>query len=232
MPTRRDSGANPAARTSAPPPRCGPSDRNKDKIAFYTHTLLPMRSAMRMEMDQIDGVKQRRRVHGRPLQKGQSGNPAGRPPGSRNRKTSAAALLLDGEAEALTRRAVELALAGDPTALRLCFERILPPCRERAVSFALPPIESAADIATAMKAVATALADGVITPGEAKRSPGSSAILRRRSTPATSGAVSRRSSAMTPRRSLAASATCHGIFNLRAGLAVDSLYFTATRQTR
>ncbi len=98
--------------------------------------------------------------------RGQSGNLAGRPPGARNRKSLAAAVLLDGEAEGLTRRAVELALAGDPTALRLCLERILPPCRERAVSFALPPVESAADIAPPMKAVAAALADGVITPGE------------------------------------------------------------------
>jgi hypothetical protein len=51
--------------------------------------------------------------------------------------------------------------------MRLCIERILPPCRERAVKFALPPIESAADIAPAMKAVTSALAAGIITPGEA-----------------------------------------------------------------
>jgi hypothetical protein len=61
--------------------------------------------------------------------------------------------------------------------MRLCIERILPPCRERAVKFALPPIESAPtgqarglkahDIAPAMKAVTSALAAGVITPGEA-----------------------------------------------------------------
>ena len=50
---------------------------------------------------------------------------------------------------------------GDPTAMRLCIERILPPCRERTVKFALPPIESAADIAPAMKAVTSALAAGV-----------------------------------------------------------------------
>jgi hypothetical protein len=81
--------------------------------------------------------------------------------------TEAAAALLAGESEALTRKAVELALVGDPTAMRLCLERILPACRERAVKFALPPIESAADIAAAMKAVTSALADGAITPGEA-----------------------------------------------------------------
>ena len=85
------------------------------------------------------------------------------------RATPAAAVLLEGEAGALTRRAVDLALAGDPTAMRLCPERILPPCRERSVKFALPPIESAADIASAMKAVTSALAAGVITPGEAER---------------------------------------------------------------
>ena len=51
--------------------------------------------------------------------------------------------------------------------MRLCIERILPPCRERTVRFELPPIESAADIGPAMKAVTSALAAGAITPGEA-----------------------------------------------------------------
>ena len=116
-----------------------------------------------------DGLSQKPpgQARGRPFEKGRSGNPGGRRIGSRNKATIAAAALLDGEAEALTRKAVELALEGDPTAMRLCLERILPPCRERAVKFALPPIESAADIATVMKAVTAALANGVITPGEA-----------------------------------------------------------------
>jgi hypothetical protein len=112
-------------------------------------------------------LKPRGLVRGRPFAKGPSNRPAGRRAGSRNKKTLAAAVLLEGEAEALTRRAVDLALAGDPTAMRLCIERILPPCRERTVRFALPPIESAADIAPAMKAVTSALAAGLITPGEA-----------------------------------------------------------------
>ena len=108
-------------------------------------------------------------VRGRPFKKGRSGNPRGRPAGSRNKRTLAAAVLLDGESEALTRKAAELALAGDPTALRLCIERILPPCRERPVKFTLPPIENAADISAAMNAVTSALARGIITPGEAER---------------------------------------------------------------
>jgi hypothetical protein len=87
------------------------------------------------------------RVCGRAFENGRSGNPAGRRPGSRNKAvTLAAAALLAGESEALTRKAVEPALAGDPTAMRLFIERLLPPCRERTVKFTLPPIESVSDI--------------------------------------------------------------------------------------
>jgi hypothetical protein len=104
---------------------------------------------------------------GRPFAKGCSGNPRGRVKGSRNHASLAAEALLDGEAAALTRRAVELAIEGDPTALKLCLERILAPRRERAVRFDLPPIASAADLAGAMAAIATAVAAGALTPGEA-----------------------------------------------------------------
>ena len=104
---------------------------------------------------------------GRPFEKGRSGNPAGRPRGSTNRATRSAASILDGEAEALTRKAVELALGGDASALRLCLERILGPRRGRPVELALPPIRSAADIAGTMGALTAAAARGDITPGEA-----------------------------------------------------------------
>jgi hypothetical protein len=67
-----------------------------------------------------------RKPRGRPFKKGVSGNPAGKPPGSRNRTTLAVQALLDGEAERLTRKCVELALQGDSTALRLCMERLVP----------------------------------------------------------------------------------------------------------
>lgn len=105
---------------------------------------------------------------GRPFRKGQSGNPRGKRAGRLANATLAAAALLDGEGERLTRRAVELADAGDPTALRLCLERILAPRRERTVSFHLPPIASAADIAGAMGAITQAVAEGALTPGEAE----------------------------------------------------------------
>jgi hypothetical protein len=94
-------------------------------------------------MTMTDGIapKAPGRVRGRPFERGRSGNPSGRRVGCRNKTTIAAATLLAGEAEALTRKAVELALVGDPTAMRLCIERVLPQCRERTVKFALPPAD-------------------------------------------------------------------------------------------
>ncbi len=94
-----------------------------------------------------------------------AGNP-GRPPGARHKATRAALALLDGEAEALTRQAVTLALEGDTTALRLCLERIAPPKRDAPVTFDLPPMQSAADAAKAAGAVLDAVALGDLTPTE------------------------------------------------------------------
>ena len=105
---------------------------------------------------------------GRPFQKGAlSPNPNGRPLGARNRSTLAAAALLEGEAEGLARKAVELGLKGDMTALRICLDRLLPRCRERPLSFALPELKSAEDSVKAMAAIAEAVSSGKITLGEA-----------------------------------------------------------------
>jgi Family of unknown function (DUF5681) len=101
------------------------------------------------------------------FRKGRSGNPRGRPPGARNKATETAELLLDGEAAALTRKAVERALEGDGVALRLCLERIIPARRGRAVQLGVPPMRGTADLAGTMAAITTAAMQGVITPGEA-----------------------------------------------------------------
>jgi hypothetical protein len=93
------------------------------------------------------------------------GNP-GKPKGTRHKATQAAQALLDGEAEALTRQAVTMALDGDGAALRLCLERIAPPRRDAPVTFDLPPMQSAADAAKAAGAVLGAVADGDLTPTE------------------------------------------------------------------
>lgn len=93
------------------------------------------------------------------------GNP-GKPKGARHRATQASLALLEGEAEALTRKAVETALAGDTTALRLCLERIAPIRKDAPVQFDLPPMQSAADAAKAAGAVLDAVSQGEVTPIE------------------------------------------------------------------
>ena len=101
------------------------------------------------------------------FQKGVSGNPNGRPKGSRNAATLAAEALLAGEAEKLTRKCIDLALDGDPIALRLCMERIYPARKDRPVEFALPPINTARDAADVMSSVMNAVATGQLTPADA-----------------------------------------------------------------
>ncbi len=102
-------------------------------------------------------------TRGRPFP---AGNP-GRQKGTRNKATLAAEALLDGEVEALTRKVVDMALAGDTTALRLCLERIAPPRRDRPVPFTLPKMESADDAVKAGAALLEAVAAGDLTPMEA-----------------------------------------------------------------
>ena len=99
--------------------------------------------------------------------KGVSGNPAGRPPGARNRVSLAIEALLEGEAERLTRKAIERALEGDGQALRLCLDRLAPPRRDRPTPFDLPALTEAADARDAFAAVVRAVAEGELTPSEA-----------------------------------------------------------------
>ena len=77
--------------------------------------------------------------------------------------------MLQGETEALTRAAINAALAGDPVALRLCIERLAPPPKDSPVTFTLPSMKTAADAAGAAAAILEACAEGELTPTEATR---------------------------------------------------------------
>jgi hypothetical protein len=103
------------------------------------------------------------------FQPGRSGNPAGKPKGARHKTTLAIEALLDGQAEALTQKAVELALQGDGPALRLCLDRIAPPRKDAPISFDLPAVKSAADAVNASSALLDAVAAGEVTPDEGGR---------------------------------------------------------------
>jgi hypothetical protein len=91
----------------------------------------------------------------------------GRPRGARNKTTQAVAALLEGEADKLTRKAIEMALDGDTVALRLCLERIHPPRKDAPVSFDLPPMNGAEGAAQALGSLLTGVANGDLTPSEA-----------------------------------------------------------------
>jgi hypothetical protein len=98
---------------------------------------------------------------------GHSGNPNGRPEGSRHKASLAIDWLMEGEAERLARVAVDKAKDGDGTALRLCLDRVAPARKDRPVAFALPPIVTAEDAEKAGAAILAALAAGTLTPREA-----------------------------------------------------------------
>ena len=99
-------------------------------------------------------------TRGRPFA---NGNP-GRKPGSKNRTTLIAAALLDGEAEELVRKAVELAKAGDVPMLKFLLGRILP--RERVIKLNLPPMDFADDAVEALGSIMHAVSEGVLSPSE------------------------------------------------------------------
>ena len=114
-----------------------------------------------------DVAIKKQRGRGRPFAKGTSGNPAGRRPGVLNKATMVAQSLLDGEAEALSRKAVELALEGSIAALRLCLERVCPPRKESPVAVKLPTVEGVADLPKLTAAILKAVGEGKLEPGQA-----------------------------------------------------------------
>jgi hypothetical protein len=100
------------------------------------------------------------------FQPGESGNPAGRRLGSRNKRTIAAERLFNETGDELTRIAIDLARTGHPAALKLCMDRVFP-IKDRPVTFELPAMATAGDAVGAMGSIVLGLADGDLTPQEA-----------------------------------------------------------------
>jgi hypothetical protein len=98
---------------------------------------------------------------------GQSGNPAGRAVGSRNKKTLAVEAELFEHAQELVDDLVKRAKRGEPAAMRLCMERILPTGRGRPLPIELPPVRSAADAQAAADVIMDALKEGALSAREA-----------------------------------------------------------------
>jgi hypothetical protein len=98
---------------------------------------------------------------------GQSGNPAGRAAGSRNKKTLAAEAALFEHAQELVDDLVRRAKRGEPAAMRLAMERILPTGRGRPLPIELPPVRSTEDAQVAAGVIMDALKQGALSAREA-----------------------------------------------------------------
>lgn len=116
-----------------------------------------------------DAAKSASKQHGRPFQKGQSGNPAGRPVGSRNKATLLCQRLLDEQAEKIVEKIIHAAVVeGDIGALKLCLERLVPPVKGKPVAFALPQTQDGSiDVPGAVESLLREVANGSMTPDEA-----------------------------------------------------------------
>jgi hypothetical protein len=101
------------------------------------------------------------------IQRGQSGNPAGRRPGARNRVTALAQRMMDADAEPVILALIKAAKNGDVAAIKLVLERVAPLPRNRPVQFSMPPIETPADLGPALAAILRAASDGEMSPDEA-----------------------------------------------------------------
>jgi hypothetical protein len=97
-----------------------------------------------------------------PFKKGDIGNPAGRPVGSRGKATIAAEALMEGETDRLTRKYIDAAPAGDSVALRLCMERIYPIRKGRPLTFPLPRVDTPKGLVEAMAEVVRGTAEGCV----------------------------------------------------------------------
>jgi hypothetical protein len=115
-----------------------------------------------------DAGKAPRKAPGRPWQPGQSGNPAGYRKGSRHKASLLAETLLDGEADRITRRCIEMAIDGEPVAMRLAVERLLPPRKSRPLAFRLGVLHTADDAKAALSQIIAASASGEILLDEAQ----------------------------------------------------------------
>ncbi|MDB5407841.1 MAG: hypothetical protein JWL84_2753 [Rhodospirillales bacterium] len=98
---------------------------------------------------------------------GASGNPAGKKPGTRNRKTILMEALRDGEDTTVARVVIDKAVAGDAVAARFLLRMLTPPQRGREIELDLPEGTTAGDIIAAFDATLAAMAAGEITPDEA-----------------------------------------------------------------
>ena len=100
------------------------------------------------------------------FERGRSGNPHGRPAGSRNRASVILDAIAEGQAADLLRTVLQRARRGDLQAAALIFSRVWP-IRKARMRFDLPSLDRAADLPHALAAVVAAVSTGLLSPDEA-----------------------------------------------------------------
>lgn len=100
------------------------------------------------------------------FQPGQSGNPGGRPKGSRNKVTAALDAIGDEAAESVIQAIVDKAKEGDMAAARIIADRVWPARKGSRIEFKLPAMDKAEDLPGAITSIAQQVATGDISPDE------------------------------------------------------------------
>jgi hypothetical protein len=97
---------------------------------------------------------------------GQSGNPKGRPAGSRNKASLATESIFLDEGERLTRKCIKLAMRGNMQALKLCIERICPVRRDTPINVDLPRVQTVEDATKLTTSLIDKVTSGELTPSQ------------------------------------------------------------------
>jgi len=101
------------------------------------------------------------------FKKGTSGNPRGKPPGTKSKATMLLMSLMEAGAKDIAAAVIDAAKRGDIAAARIVLDRLIPPARERPVVLDLPPVTDTNGVAAAQAAILNAAASGAVLPSEA-----------------------------------------------------------------
>jgi hypothetical protein len=103
-------------------------------------------------------------MRGRPFEAGNKVG-QGRRPGSRNKRTRFAEMM-EGHGEPIIKQCQIMAMKGDPTALKLCVERLVPLCKSSNSRFRLPPLLTVGDLVKALPSILQQVARGRLSAQE------------------------------------------------------------------
>lgn len=102
------------------------------------------------------------------FQPGQSGNPKGRPRGSRHKSLLLIEQMIDEQAKDICQIVIDAAKGGDLQAAKILIDRMIPPKKDRPINLELPQLESLSDVLKANSLILNAASSGEITPLEAE----------------------------------------------------------------